>query len=233
MCIYFLKKISAVVVGATAIAVGTAAAPSQATTLTGFATYGDMMAGMNVTVNFLDGGSETAIWAATSDPTNLYDANSGGAFGNNWSLTQAGNTFGSPWTFSNLGKSIASLAINAIPGNTVFNTDLYDDNGYLIFTPDSGGGWTFQALSGVNAPSSFTYSVPIDISIGDLFGNLSLKWNSGFNGQMQFIADTDSGSAIDPVAPQSVPEPTYTLSLLSLGVLGVISRRQRKPQHKA
>lgn len=233
MCISYLKKISVGIVGATAIAVGTAAAPSQATTLTGFATYGDTMAGINVTANFLGGGSESVTWSATSDPTNVYDANSGGAFGTNWSLTQAGNTFGSPWKLSNVGRSIASLAINAIPGNTVFNTDLYDDNGNSIYTPGSGGGWTFQALSGVNAPSSFTYSVPIDISIGDLFGTLSLKWNSGFNGQMQFIADTDSGSAIDPVAPQSVPEPNYTLSLLGLSVLGVISRRQRKPQHKA
>jgi chitodextrinase len=118
---------------------------------------------------------------------------SGGAFGSNWSLTESGNSFDSPWTFSNSGQGITSLVIDAIPGNTVFDNIRKEE-----VTPYSADGWGFETLSG-QSPDFFTYSDPIDISEGDLFGRLSLYWTSGFAGKMKFRADTDSGSTRNPV----------------------------------
>ena len=168
---------------------GTAAIPSQATTLTGFTTTGDMMAGIQVTASFVDGTSETAIWQST---TNI----SGGAFGSGWSLTEAGNSFDAPWTFSNTGQAITSLVIDAIPGNSVF-----DNVAVKEITPGSADGWGFQTLLGLS-PDASAYSEVIDTSQGDLFGKLSLYWTSGFTGMMKFRADTDTGSSNDPVKPK-------------------------------
>jgi hypothetical protein len=165
-----------------------------------------MMQGMRVTASFLNGYSESLLWTPTND-------NSGGVFGSGWSLTQAGNTYGSPWTFSNFSSGISSLAIDAVPGNTLFDTYPYLDG--PLQTDGSAEGWSFQVVAGPS-PTSFAYADPIDISQGDLFGSLSLYWTTGFAGTMQFIADTDSGSASDPVQPAnpvaSVSPPTVSIS---------------------
>ncbi len=105
---------SAHLVWATFLLLGAIATPSQATTLVGFSTTGEMMGGMRVTANFLDGSYQSAIWQVT-------DSNSGGAFGNGWSLIQSGNSFNSPWTLSNSGAGITSLVVDAIAGNTLFD----------------------------------------------------------------------------------------------------------------
>ena len=179
------------------ILLGTAWTPSQATTLTGFSTYGDMMGGMRVTANFLNGSSESLIWSATGNDT-------GGVFGTGWSLTQSGNSYDSLWTFNSSSQVITSLVIAAIPGNTVF--DIYPYLYGPLQTNGSAEGWEFQATAG-QGPNSYNYSDPIDISAGDIFGTLSLYWNGGFTGTLQFRADTDSGSPNDPVQPRQ-PEVT-------------------------
>ncbi len=193
------KKPSDCLFGATFILLGIAAAPSQATTLSGFETYGDMMIGMRVTANFLDGTSQTVTWGSTGK-------NTGGAYGSGWSLIESGDTYNSPWTFSNTGQGISSLIIDAIPGNTLF--DNYPPLYGPLQTPGSAEGWPFQTLVG-QAPNSYRYSDDIDISHGDLFGTLSAYWNSGFTGTMQFRADTDSGTAQNPVQVKD-PVATYT-----------------------
>ncbi len=194
----FFQKPSSCFTGAMFILLAASALPSQATTLTQFSTDGSMMSGMRITASFLDGTSQSVFWGATG-------SESGGAFGNGWSLTQSGNTYPQSlnsladyaWTLTNSGQSITSLVIDAIPGNTVF------DNIFApaVVTPGSAEGWYFQPISGV-APTSHAYSDPIDISAGDLFGKLSLYWPGGFTGVMQFIADTDSGTTDDPVKPR-------------------------------
>ncbi|HEY9711382.1 MAG TPA: hypothetical protein V6D48_24450, partial [Oculatellaceae cyanobacterium] len=191
------KKPSTRLFGAMCILLGTAWSPSQATTLTGFSTYGNMMSGMRVTANFLNGSSESLIWSATDD-------DAGGVFGTGWSLTQSGNSYDSLWTFNSSSQVISSLAIAAIPGNTVFDTYPYLYG--PLQTNGSAEGWEFQTTVG-QGPNSYNYSDPIDISAGDLFGTLSLYWNSGFTGSIQFRADTDSGSRNDPVQPRQ-PEVT-------------------------
>jgi hypothetical protein len=152
-----------------------------------------MMSGMKVTASFLDGSSQTNIWGPTDD-------RSGGAFGTGWSLTESRDSYSAPWILTNSSQGITSLVIQAIPGNTVFDT--YPFLTGPLQTDGSAEGWTFEPKSG-QSPSSFAYSDEIDISQGDLFGTLSLYWDTGFTGQLVFRADTDSGSSNDPVKPKN------------------------------
>ena len=219
MSISLLRSLSTGVIGATFIALGTVAAPSYATTISTSSTFGDDMAGMEVTVDFLGGGSQTATWGVTG-------SNAGGAFGNSWSLTQSGDTFSAPWTFSNSGQSITSLAINAVPGNTAFDTI------YTIeeppSSPSSALGIPFTVLSG-SAPSSYAYSEEIVSSNGDLFGTLSLSYGNGFSGTMTYLADTDNGTLDDPVV--AVPEPSSVLGTLAVVTFGAGLRLLRRRQN--
>lgn len=207
----FLRHIPAAAIGAIVLCLEvTSASPSQATTLTGFSTYGGDMAGMQVTLSLLDGSSQTAIWRAT-DKNKI----GGGAFANGWSLTQYGDTYGgyyeeydNSWKFNYSGSSLVkSLIINAIPGNTLF--DRYQG---IEYTPGSADGWDFQRISG-QKPNSVDYLIIPDIKNyqNDLFGALKLTWNNGFRGSLAFLADTDSGTTFDPVKPK---DPQATLSLL-------------------
>jgi len=204
----FFQYLSTAIVGSTFILLeAIVASSSQATTLTRFETYGSQMGGMLIKVDFLDGTSQTSTWGATG-------SFSGQASGNNWFLRQVGNTYGYDpfygdlgWTFDYSGNSgVKSLEIDAIPGNTLF--DIYPYGSSFPDTPGSAQGWEFQVIDNNGSrPSSYNYSVPIDISQGDLFGKLSIFWNQGFRGRMQFIADTDNGTQDDPVKPRDQPPP--------------------------
>lgn len=194
----------------------TLSAPAHAFSLSGFSTFGDQMGGIKVTANYLEGGSQTATWKATG-------AQAGGAFGAGWSLTQVGDTFSSPWTLSTdagFAQKIASLVINAIPGNTVFDI-APDRNG----TTGSFLGTLFTALSG-QSPNAYAYSTAISGAEDDLKGVLSLSWNSGFAGQFSFLADTDSGKVSDPIQA-AVPEPT-TIAGVALAAAGLTRLRRRQ-----
>ncbi|MBE9199744.1 MULTISPECIES: hypothetical protein [unclassified Nodularia (in: cyanobacteria)] len=220
------KLVSATVLGFATIQ---AATPVQATTLSGLITSGADITGMEVTVNFFDGGSETQIWSAI-------DKESGGVTGSDWTLFQSGDSFDQPWTF-NAAQSISSLIINAIPGNAAFDTSN---------SPSKSGseaGQSFFVQSGT-APTSFDYLVPIDISTGDLFGTLILDWSEGFVGELSYLADLDSGTTDDPVQPLeqiqtlnpgqtiSVPEANSIFGLLAVGAFGAGSLLKRKDAQK-
>ena len=204
------------VVGSAVMVTGAAiATPADALTLTGFATFGSQMSGMEVTVNYVDGGSQTAIWQATS-PID------GGAFGTGWSLSLAGDSFDTPWNFSTqtgFTQAIASLMINAVPGNTVFDT-----RSDIFGTPGSASGLPFTVIAG-QSPTSFAYSTAIVGAEDDLRGVLTLNWSTGFLGQLEFSADTDNGTDIDPVQA-AVPEPT-TIAGLGLAAAGLLRWRRR------
>ncbi|MGD2183928.1 PEP-CTERM sorting domain-containing protein [Lusitaniella coriacea] len=208
-----LQTVSTRLLGATACIGVLAAAPVQAqTVISGWSTGGDDMVGMEITVDFLNGNSQTSTWGALGDTW--------GATGSGWALTKSSSsTYGNPWALNvNEAFSITSLTINAVPGNTMF--DLYrnftDDNGVMQHsTPRSADGWTFETVAG-QAPDSFDYSTPIDVSVGDLFGTLSLLWEDGFWGTMQFITDTDNGTAGNPVqVADSTPNPDPFANLLT------------------
>ena len=195
----------------------TLSAPASAFSLSNFVTDGSQMSGIKVTANYLNGGSQTATWNPTG-------SQAGGAFGAGWSLTQVGDSFFSPWTLSTsdgFAQKIASLIINTIPGNTVFDIDP-DGEG----TAGSGSGKPFTVLSG-QSPDTYAYSTNILGAQNDLKGVLSLSWNSGFTGKLSFLADTDSGTANDPIQA-AVPEPTTIAGVaLAAASLTRLRRRQR------
>jgi hypothetical protein len=211
-----LNIFNGILLSATLLTGLTLSAPARAFSLSGFETSGSQMSGMKVTANYLGNGSQTVTWNSTG-------AQAGGAFGTGWSLTQVGDTFSSPWTFSTssgFAQKIASLIINAIPGNTVFDTVLG-----LEGTPGSFSGNPFTVVSG-QAPSAYAYSTDISGAQNDLKGVLSLSWNSGFAGQLSFLADTDSGQADDPIQA-AVPEPT-TIAGIALAAAGLTRLRRRQ-----
>ncbi|MEM8543703.1 MAG: PEP-CTERM sorting domain-containing protein [Cyanobacteria bacterium P01_H01_bin.119] len=203
-----------------AILVGTALSTSaQAqSAISGYTTGGADMDGMQVLVEFLDGSTEEAIWGTTA-------ANAGGAFGTDWDLTFSGSTtFGSPWTFNAGGAlSVSSLTINGIPGNTAF------DDGAFPSTPGSASGWAFETASG-QAPDSWEYSNPLDISTGDMWGTLAMSWDNGFSGTMTFIADTDNGTVDNPLTAAHVPEPTTVLGLVGVAAAFGMSKARKRQQ---
>jgi hypothetical protein len=187
------------------------AGPSQAVTLFS-AVNGAEMGGMEVTVSFLGGGSETAIWTATS-------ATGGGATGTGWSLAQQDDTFPGPnaigaWTLSNGNAgTIGSLAINALAGNVVFDITLGDPN----FTGTPGSSFGFDFFADPSSPFQPTSAVYGNLfNAPDLFGTLTLTWANGFasGSRLLFVADTDR-----------VPEPPV-LALLAIGLLGAASARR-------
>lgn len=240
----FINKCSIAIASVGAIALGANfAAPVQAqqTVITGFSTGGDDMDGMQVIVKFLDETFEQEIWGRTG-------LNAGGAFGTGWDLTFSGSTtFGNPWKFNvNNPLEVASLTINGIPGNTAF------DDGSFPSTPGSSGGWSFEVTevtSGAEAPDAWQYSIPIDISEGDIWGTLSMNWIDGFTGSMEFLADTDNGSTSNPItpalvlesataiapvaatAPAHVPEPGTAIALL--GVAAFVGSIRRRKQYQS
>ncbi len=161
------------------------------------------MAGMVVTANFADGTSETGTWTVLSQPAtpvppgsplSAYEGFSGGVVGNGWSLTQQGETFGDvdlanniffgQWTLANdTGVAITDVVIGALAGGIVF------DNVFGVEeTPNSDVGRPFTPNA---ADVVGTYGNPF--SSPDLWGRLTLEFNSGFDSgrTLNFMADTD------------------------------------------
>ncbi len=190
-----LKQFAVISSIASSVAASALLAPAALaeTVLTGYVTTGADMAGASITASFLDGGSETLTWSAFGS-----DGNEGGVFSDlGWSLTQKRDSFSYPWLFS-VGNSLSieTLTIDLFGGNSVFDTIL--DSQSAQNTDGSKQGKPFAVKNGL-APESVEYSTPIDISQGDLFSTLTLGWENGFSGVLEFVADTDSGTEANPV----------------------------------
>jgi hypothetical protein len=131
------------------------------------------MTGMQVTVNFVGGGTSAGTWATNvTGCTQAADCgNATGTIGNgNWTLTESGNTGSvtdihnpdrtalNPWTLTNTSTdhAIASVVLNGIPSHKIFDRDLHSDG--QVGTPGSAYGidYTFHSESGANAPFTAT-----------------------------------------------------------------------------
>lgn len=196
----------------------TGGAPVNIPGLTGFATTGSMMDGMEVTACFVNGPCETVSWADTG-------ANSGGVSGTGWGLSVNGDTFTANWNFTigaNTGQ-LLSLLLDGSTGLTIFDRTLPSDG-----TPGSAQGrdWTttLNDTTAVNVTYLDPTSVGGNAAVGDLFQQVLIEFLdlTGPRVNFSFQQDTDNDSRFF-----DVPEPS-SLLLLGLGALALSLTRRRR-----
>lgn len=206
--------------------------------LTGFATNGADMDGMEVTVfgNLFGPSGDTQTWAASG-------IDSGGAIGSGWTLDESGDTFTDLWRFD---VTEPDLLVDRIVISGV-SSQANDSEGAVVFDrtkPSFGTGGSFRGRDFEYGPTFFisntgvnvTYSDVIDNqadgpgSVGDVFGEVALDFylpptGGDIGGQftssdrLQFYLDTDLVGARVPCDPTNMecPEPQgAVLVLLSL-----------------
>jgi hypothetical protein len=190
--------------------------------LTGFATYGDMMDGMTVLFEFDDIASSSHSWATTG----VGSGGVSGSLGNSsWSLNLSGDTFGSPWVLSVSNAILRRLTLIGSTDYTAFDMDAPSPG-----TLGSANGLTFQTSS--TLPITATYKNVIQIgsdpAVGDLYERLIIEFGGdGFRSDtMSFTADTDNISKGTFYQP-AVPGPAAALPF-GIGLLAALKRKQNR-----
>lgn len=186
--------------------------------LTGFATTGAMMNGLEVTACFTVLGCETRSWAAGGPP------NSGGVSGTNWGVTLTGDTFTAPWQFTADANAVGQLISLLLDGSNSFT--IFDRTQPSTGTAGSAQGADWNTALNGNTMIDVTYRNPTGIGaaapVGDLFQQVFVDFlGTGPRGNFSFTQDTDNDSRFQ------VPEPS-SLLLLGLGGLALAFVRRRR-----
>jgi hypothetical protein len=189
--------------------------PYTTTALTGFATFGDQMAGMVITATLPGASTNAATWTVVS-------SGCGAALGTGWSISQCGDTFETEWTLTST-NAVSALFFDAGPGRVVFDLSTGD----FAVTEGSARGLTFD--TSFPTPITATYSGPVGLNgslpAGDLFRFLRLDFTATpFLGTMNFVQDADSLTG--DLTPDPVPEPGSWI-LLTSGLALSAFRRAR------
>lgn len=220
---------AALLAGAAATAPATAAGQTiatdpgvtfVATALTGFATVGADMGGLQVTAFFSDGSSAGGAWGDLG----------GGAWGVSLpsftlSVGAGSDTFSAPWTFANAsGLGLTRLVLNGAPGRSVF------DIGGPADTPGSANGAAMTVVGGDVWGTTATYQNLVRIgalpAAGDLYETLDVTFQTPVSANgFQFVTDTDNVGVRGTIT--TTPEPaTYALMATGLLAIAVVRRRR-------
>jgi hypothetical protein len=187
------------------------------------------MAGMEVTVTYESGETETEIWMMTNLGNGLTDTldletAKGGVTGEGFSLSQQGNSLGNLdnngtpgistddvfyglWTLKNFsGEAINRLFINALAGNVVFDI--------LLDTGAANGSKTGRAFEAQTTGLVAVYS---NQYIDELYGAMTVDLSLASGDTLIYFADTDLIAVSTPT----------TFSLFLLTIIGIAARRKK------